>query len=107
MKTVSSDKGRTVVYRRNPGDPLTVEQKANIERLLANPNRKIDTSDIPELPPDARTKAVRGMFYRPLKEAVSLRLDADVLAWLKKDGQGYQTRANQMLRERMMKDLEG
>ena len=37
----------------------------------------------------------------------SLRLDADVLAWLKKDGQGYQTRANQMLRERMLKDLEG
>jgi uncharacterized protein (DUF4415 family) len=38
---------------------------------------------------------------------LSLRLDADVIAWLKKDGQGYQTRANQMLRERMLKDLEG
>ncbi len=36
----------------------------------------------------------------------SLRLDADVLAWLKKDGAGCQTRANQMLRERMLKDLE-
>jgi hypothetical protein len=34
-------------------------------------------------------------------------LDADVLAWLKKDGQGYQTRVNRMLRERMLKDLEG
>jgi uncharacterized protein (DUF4415 family) len=107
MTMESSDKGRTVVYRRNSGDTLTVEQKVNIERLLANPNRKIDTSDIPELPPGARARAVRGMFYRPLKEAVSLRLDADVIAWLKKDGQGYQTRANQMLRERMMKDLEG
>jgi uncharacterized protein (DUF4415 family) len=32
---------------------------------------------------------------------------ADVLAWLKKDGQGYQTRVNRMLRERMLKDLEG
>jgi uncharacterized protein (DUF4415 family) len=32
---------------------------------------------------------------------------ADVLAWLKKDGAGYQTRVNRMLRERMMKDLEG
>ena len=107
MKTASSDKGRTVVYRRNPGDPLTAEQKANIERLLANPNRKIDTSDIPELPADAWKNAVRGRFYRPVKEAVSLRLDADVLAWLKKDGQGYQTRVNRILRERMMKDLEG
>ena len=36
-----------------------------------------------------------------------LRLDADVIAWLKKDGQGYQTRANQMLRERMLKELKG
>jgi uncharacterized protein (DUF4415 family) len=52
-------------------------------------------------------RAVRGRFYRPVKQAVSLRLDADVIAWLKKDGQGYQTRANQMLRERMLKDLEG
>ena len=106
MKTVISEKGQTV-YRRNPGDPLTAEQKANIEKLLANPNRTIDTSDIAELSASARTNAVRGMFYRPLKEAVSLRLDADLLAWLKKDGQGYQTRANQILRERMMKDLEG
>jgi uncharacterized protein (DUF4415 family) len=40
-------------------------------------------------------------------KAGSLRLDADVLAWLKKDGQGYQTRVNRMLRERMLKDLEG
>ena len=107
MKTASSEKGRTVTYRRNPGDPLTAKQKANIEELLAKPNRKVDTSDIPELPADAWKHAVRGRFYRPLKEAVSLRLDADVLAWLKKDGAGYQTRMNRMLRERMLKDLEG
>lgn len=42
-----------------------------------------------------------------MKQAVSLRLHADLLAWLKKDGQGYQTRVNQMLRERMLKDLAG
>lgn len=56
---------------------------------------------------DAWNHAVRGRFYRPLKEAVSLRLDADVLAWLKKDGAGYQTRMNRILREQMLKDLEG
>jgi uncharacterized protein (DUF4415 family) len=38
---------------------------------------------------------------------VSLRLDADVIAWLKKDGAGYQTRANRVLRERMLQELEG
>ncbi len=41
------------------------------------------------------------------KQTVSLRLDADVIGWLKKDGPGYQTRANQMLRRRMLQDLEG
>lgn len=42
-----------------------------------------------------------------MKRAVSLRLDADVLARLKKDGQGYQMRVNQVLWERMLKDLAG
>jgi uncharacterized protein (DUF4415 family) len=48
--------------------------------------------------------AVRASFYRPLKQAVSTRLDADVVAWLKKTGKGYQTRANQILRQRMLDD---
>jgi uncharacterized protein (DUF4415 family) len=91
------------IYRRDSGD-LTAEQMAELRALEGRP---IDTSDIPELPASAWRNAVRGRFYRPVKQAVSLRLDADVIAWLKKDGQGYQTRANQMLRERMLKDLEG
>lgn len=66
----------------------------------------IDTSDIPELPVEAWKHAVRGRFYRPLKKAVSIRLDADVLAWLKHEGEGYQTRANNILRERMLKELK-
>jgi uncharacterized protein (DUF4415 family) len=107
MKTASSEKSHRVVYRRNPGDPISDAVKANIEELLANPDRRVDTSDIPELPEDAWKHAVRGRFYRPLKEAVSMRLDADVIAWLKKDGHGYQTRANKLLRERMLKDLQG
>jgi uncharacterized protein (DUF4415 family) len=107
MKTASSEMNHRVVYRREPGDPISDEVKANIEELLANPGRAIDTSDIPELPADAWKHAVRGRFYRPLKQAVSLRLDADVIAWLKKDGQGYQTRANRLLRERMLKDMQG
>jgi uncharacterized protein (DUF4415 family) len=107
MKTAGNEESGRVVYRRMPGDPLTAAQKANIEELLKTPGREIDTSGIPELPEGAWKDAVRGRFYRPVKQAVSLRLDADVIAWLKKDGQGYQTRANQMLRERMLKELEG
>ena len=39
--------------------------------------------------------------FKPLKKPVTLRLDADVLAWFKKQGQGYQTRINQALRQLM------
>jgi uncharacterized protein (DUF4415 family) len=91
-----------VVYELKPDTKLTEEQRKMVRALK---DRPIDFSDIPELPPDAFKNAVRGKFYRPVKQAVSLRLDADVLAWLKKDGDGYQTRVNQMLRERMLAEL--
>jgi uncharacterized protein (DUF4415 family) len=107
MKMLSEEKPVLVRHTRVPGTPLTAEQRKNIEGILAIPDRKIDTSDIPELPADAWKNAVRGRFYRPIKQAVSLRLDADVIAWLKKDGAGYQTRANKVLRERMLQELEG
>jgi len=94
-----------VVYRLEPGTPLTAKQKRELAALAKMPDSEVDTSDIPELSASAWKNAVRGKFYRPVKQAVSLRLDADVIAWLKKDGEGYQTRANQMLRERMLADL--
>ncbi len=43
-----------------------------------------------------------GILYRPIKKPVTLRLDADVLAWFKKQGRGYQTRINQALRKVMV-----
>lgn len=46
-------------------------------------------------------------FYRPVKQPVTLRLDADVLAWFKKQGRGYQTRINRALRELMMEGWKG
>jgi uncharacterized protein (DUF4415 family) len=64
--------------------------------LAAMPDEEIDTSDIPEI--TDWSKAVVGRFYRPVKEAVTIRLDADVLDWLKQGGRGYQTRVNKILR---------
>jgi uncharacterized protein (DUF4415 family) len=93
-----------VSFRREPGTPLTKRERAELEKLARMPEHEIDTSDIPELPASAWKDAVRGKFYRPVKRAVSLRLDADVIAWLKKDGKGYQTRANRVLREKMLAD---
>jgi uncharacterized protein (DUF4415 family) len=78
-----------VVYRRDPGDPLTEREIQNLRELANLPDHEIDTSDIPEWTEEQFRNAVRGRFYRPVKQAVSLRLDADVIAWLKKDGQGY------------------
>jgi uncharacterized protein (DUF4415 family) len=94
-------KAKTEV-RRQPRQALTPRQKRELAALATMPDNQIDTSDIPELPPDAWKNAVRGRFYRPLKQAVSMRLDADVVAWLKKRGKGYQTRANSILRQRML-----
>jgi uncharacterized protein (DUF4415 family) len=45
-------------------------------------------------------------FYRPLKKPVTLRLDADVLAWFKKDGRRYQTRINGALRKVMEREMK-
>jgi|HubBroStandDraft_4_1064222.scaffolds.fasta_scaffold49190_2 uncharacterized protein (DUF4415 family) len=87
---------------RRAGKDLTAKQKKELSALGAIPDDQLDTSDIPELPPSAWKDAVRGRFYRPVKQAVSLRLDADVVAWLKKPGKGYQTRANRILRQRML-----
>jgi uncharacterized protein (DUF4415 family) len=69
------------------------------------PESAIDTSDIPASPPGAWKHAVRGKWYRPVKYPVSLRLDADVLAWLKSQGSGYQTRVNSLLREKMLQEV--
>jgi uncharacterized protein (DUF4415 family) len=44
-------------------------------------------------------------FYRPIKKPVTLRLDADVIAWFKKDGRRYQTRINAALRRVMTREM--
>lgn len=92
-------------YELEPDQPLTARQKREIQALAAMPEDKIDTSDIPGLPPGAWKNAIRGKWYRPVKQPVSIRLDADVLAWLKSKGAGYQTKVNVFLRERMLKEM--
>jgi uncharacterized protein (DUF4415 family) len=44
-------------------------------------------------------------WYRPIKKPVTLRLDADVIAWFKKSGRGYQTRINRALRKLMKGEM--
>jgi uncharacterized protein (DUF4415 family) len=76
---------------------MTEEQWAQLKAPRGAP----DTADIPEAPAESWVTAVRGKFYRPRKEAISLRVDMDVLDWLRRKGPGYQTTINRILRERM------
>jgi uncharacterized protein (DUF4415 family) len=79
---------------------LTREQKQDIASIAAKRDEDIDLSDMPEV--TDWSGAVVGMFYRPAKRPVTMRLDEDVLAWLKGFGRGYQTKANLLLRHAML-----
>ena len=80
-------------------DKAAAKHKAELKALASLSDADIDTSDIPEVT-DWRG-AVRGKFYRPVKEPISIRVDADVLAWFRSQGEKYQSRINEALREYM------
>ncbi|HTC64638.1 MAG TPA: BrnA antitoxin family protein [Candidatus Saccharimonadales bacterium] len=84
---------------------LTKGAKRRLEKLALRPDAGVDTSDIPELTEKFWQNAVRNPFYRPVKQQLTLRLDADIIAWLRRQGKGYQTRANALLRAAMVQDL--
>ncbi|EGO93608.1 BrnA antitoxin family protein [Acidiphilium sp. PM] len=86
--------------------PLTEKQKAELVALTARPNSEIDYSDIPPLTEDFWKNAVRGRFYKPTKTSTTVRLDSDVLAWLKAQGKGYQSRINAILRREMLSSFK-
>src|SRR6266567_1827269 len=84
------------------GEPmrkLTKEQKRDIRVIAAKRDEDIDFSDAP--PVLDWSGAEIGKFYRPTKQPVTMRLDSDVIAWLKADGRGYQTKTNWLLRQAM------
>jgi uncharacterized protein (DUF4415 family) len=85
---------------------LTDTQKAQLATLAARPDSEIDCSDIPPLTEAFWKNAVFGQFYKPTKTSTTLRLDADVLAWLKAEGKGYQSRINAILRREMLAALK-
>lgn len=76
---------------------ISDKQAEELRRLAQQDEESVDTSDIPEI--THWDDAVRGRFYRPVKEQVTLRIDADVLAWFRAGGSKYQTRINAALRE--------
>ena len=85
--------------KKGTPEERTGKQKAEIDALALLPDDEIDTSDVPEI--REWSGAGRGLLYRPVKQQITLRLDADVVAWFRAnvpDGRGYQTEINRVLR---------
>jgi uncharacterized protein (DUF4415 family) len=79
---------------------LSKEQRKDIAALAAMKDSEIDLSDMPEVLDWSGAEI--GRYYRPKKKPVTMRLDEDVVAWLKGYGRGYQTKANMLLRHAMV-----
>lgn len=86
--------------------PLTDEQRVRLNALAKMPDTEIDYSDIPPLEDAFWKNAVRNPFYKPVKQVTTVRVDSDVLLWLKSRGKGYQTRINAILREAMLQAMQ-
>jgi uncharacterized protein (DUF4415 family) len=84
---------------------LTKQQKRDIRAIAAKRDQDIDFSDAPPVL-DWSTAEI-GKFYRPTKKPVTMRLDSDIIQWLKADGRGYQTKANWLLRSAMIHFAKG
>jgi uncharacterized protein (DUF4415 family) len=81
------------------------KQAKELAALAALRDDQIDLTDLPEVLD--WSGAVVGKYYRPIKKSLTIRLDADVLAWLKAQGRGYQTRINLLLRAAMKTRARG
>lgn len=101
-------KKRTLNYEMDIAHPpaLTKAQKAEIKALKAKPESTIDYSDIPPLNDTFWKNAVRNPFYRPKKTSTTVRIDSDVLLWLRAYGKGYQSRINAILRREMLTSIK-
>lgn len=85
--------------------PVPEALRRELAALNSKPESEIDFSDIPEQTARDWRGAVRGRFYRPVKQQLTVRIDADVVEWLRSEGAGYQSRLNSILRQAMMKKV--
>ena len=99
-------KGRFMKKISYTMESLPKVNKKEWARIDAIKEEEIDCSDIPEF------KDASGFYpwqdrkmYRPVKVTVTCKIDADILAWLKQSGKGYQTRLNSILRREMVHSI--
>jgi uncharacterized protein (DUF4415 family) len=99
-KSASSRQEKRVAASALFTKPVTDRQRRELQQLAKLPDSRIDFSDAPERRVRA-TEIEVGRFYRPIKQLVSLRVDAEVLAWFRGRGKKYQTYMNEVLRREM------
>lgn len=104
MKTKSAEK---IEFNLDPNNlpPLTKQQAAELSALAGLPDAKIDYTEIGVMSDEKLKGMHRGEFYRPVKQQITARVDADVVHWLKAQGKGYQARMNAILRREMLASL--
>ena len=95
-------KTKMVSFAADALPPLGAADVHALSALTRRPDSEIDYSDIPPTGAAQWQGAERGRFYRPIKQQITARLDADVLDWLKRQGKGYQSRMNAILRRAML-----
>jgi uncharacterized protein (DUF4415 family) len=90
-----------------------VKKKATIKKSMADQtdwarvdaldDEHIDFSDVPEATPEMFARSVLRQNFKPIsrKKQITLRIDSDVVDWYRKQGPGYQTRINSLLRAYM------
>jgi len=92
---------RKLVHMTLADRPMTSARKRRLAGIAAQPDSQIDFSEIPPLTEKFWKNAVRNPFRRQAKQRLTVQLDADVVAWLQRQGADYQSRLNGMLRKAM------
>lgn len=83
--------------------PTSRKSETDLKRLHEMKDEDIDFSDIPPVPPEMFARGIVRRGLKPVirKRQLTLRMDSDVIEWFKKQGQGYQTKINSLLRAYM------
>ena len=97
---------KTFNYTLDTLPPLNDKQRQHLDALASRPQDQTDRADMPELTDTQLAEMRPATHYRPVKQQITARVDSDVLAWLKSQGKGYQSRINAILRREMLEQRQ-
>ncbi len=82
------------------------DHRDELAALASKTDGQIDFSEMPELADEDWKHAVRGKYYKPVKQQLTIRLDADIVDWFKRTQPKYQTAMNEVLRKHMIEQRQ-